>query len=163
VLTRSGPTVTLYTIGYQGLTLEQFLQLLITNRIAHLVDIREAPISRKVGFAKAALCEAVEHAGIRYSHVRALGRPKPTRDRYKKDGDWSRYTRDFKIYLAGQSHALAELRATVAASRTCLLCYEADYNRCHRTFVAEAISGDGNEIQHILVRPPSPQEELPFT
>jgi uncharacterized protein (DUF488 family) len=152
----------IWTIGYEGLSLEQFLELLKANGVEHLVDIREAPISRKVGFAKAALSEAVERAGIRYSHVRVLGCPKPIRDRHKETGDWDRYTRDFKIYLAGQGEALAELRATVAASRTCLLCYEADYNRCHRTFVADAISSAGDEIRHIQVKPPSPQSELTF-
>jgi uncharacterized protein (DUF488 family) len=158
----SGSTVTIRTIGYQGLSLGQFLELLKANGVEHLVDIREAPISRKVGFAKAALSEAVERAGIRYSHVRALGCPKPIRDRHKETGDWVRYTRDFKIYLAGQDEALAQLRATVAAARTCLLCYEADHNRCHRTFVAEAISSPGDELRHIAVKPPSPQSELTF-
>ena len=107
-----GSAVTIWTIGYEGLSLEQFLELLKANGIEHLVDIREAPISRKAGFAKAALSEAVERAGIRYSHVRALGCPKPIRDRHKETADWGRYTRDFKIYLAGQDDALAELRAT---------------------------------------------------
>ncbi len=152
--------MTIYTIGYEGLALEQFLELLKGKGIEHLVDIREAPISRKAGFAKAALSEAVERAGICYSHVRALGCPKPIRDRYKKTGDWGRYARDFNIYLAAQQPALAELRSAAATRRTCLLCYEADFNRCHRTFVAKAVVGPEGPIRHILVRPPSPQREL---
>jgi uncharacterized protein (DUF488 family) len=152
--------VTLYTLGYEGLTLEQFLELLKTHRIEHLVDIREAPISRKAGFAKAALSEAVETAGIRYSHVRALGCPKPIRDRYRESGDWARYTRDFGIYLAAQGAALDALRQTAARARTCLLCYEADFHRCHRAFVADAVVSAGDKLRHIPVRPPSPQGEL---
>lgn len=152
--------MTIYTIGYEGLLLEQFLELLKANGIEHLVDIREAPISRKAGFAKAALSEAVERAGIRYSHVRALGCPKPIRDRYKQTGDWGRYARDFNIYLAAQEAALAQLRSTAATARTCLLCYEADFNRCHRAFVAAAIVGPQGPVRHIPVRPPSPQGEL---
>lgn len=154
--------MTIWTIGYEGLSLEQFLGLLKVNGVEHLVDIREAPISRKAGFAKAALAEAVERAGIRYSHIRALGCPKPIRDRHKETANWGRYTRDFKIYLAGQSDALADLRAMVAASRTCLLCYEADHNHCHRTIITDAISSAADEIRHIRVRPPSPQSELTF-
>jgi uncharacterized protein (DUF488 family) len=154
--------VTIYTIGYEGLSLEQFLELLRANAIEQLVDIREAPISRKVGFAKAPLAAAVEAAGVRYSHIRALGCPKPIRDRYRETGDWARYTRDFRIYLAGQNDAVAALRATAAAARTCLLCYEADYNRCHRTFVAEAVAQSGDDIRHIPAKPPSPQAELSF-
>ena len=152
--------MTIYTIGYEGLALGQFLELLKANGIERLVDIREAPISRKAGFAKAALSEAVEGAGIRYSHVRALGCPKPIRDRYKGTGDWGRYARDFNIYLAAQEAALAELRSAAASARTCLLCYEADFNRCHRSFVAAAVAGPDGPVRHIPVRPPSPQGEL---
>lgn len=155
--------MTIYTIGYEGLSLGQFLELLKVNAIERLVDIREAPISRKAGFAKAALSAAVETAGIRYSHVRALGCPKPIRDRQKATGDWARYSRDFRIYLAGQNDALAELRRTVASARTCLLCYEADFRRCHRSFVAEAVARAGEDIRHIPVKPPSPQAELAFS
>jgi uncharacterized protein (DUF488 family) len=155
-------TVKIYTIGYEGLTLAQFLGLLKANHIEHLVDIREAPISRKAGFSKTALSNAVEAAGIRYSHVHALGCPKPIRNRYKETEDWASYTRAFKTHLAGQGDALAELRRTAAGARTCLLCYEADYNHCHRTFVAEAVASAGGDVRHIAVKPPSPQSELTF-
>jgi len=154
--------MTVWTIGYEGLSVEQFLELLSANRVEHLVDIREAPISRKPGFAKAALAEAVGRLGIRYSHVRALGCPKPIRDRYRRDGDWSRYTRDFKIYLAAQAPAIAELRAGIMATRTCLLCYEADFHRCHRSFVAEAVAGEPLAIRHLLARRYTGQKELPI-
>jgi uncharacterized protein (DUF488 family) len=155
--------VVLYTIGYEGLSLERFVELLRSHGIEHLVDIRDAPISRKPGFAKAALSGAVEATGIRYSHVRALGCPKPIRDRHKETGDWARYTRDFKSYLIGQGVALAELHGTMAAARTCLLCFEADFNRCHRAFVAEAVRTADDEIRHIPVRPPTSENDLSIT
>lgn len=44
--------MTIYAIGYEGLTLEQFLERLKANSIERRVDIREAPISRKAGFAR---------------------------------------------------------------------------------------------------------------
>jgi uncharacterized protein (DUF488 family) len=150
----------IHTIGYEGLSLGEFLELLKAHSIEHLVDIREAPVSRKVGFSKDALARAVEAAGIRYSHVRALGCPKPIRDRYRRSDDWARYTRDFKIYLAGQAPALDELRRVAAGARTCLLCYEADVSRCHRAYVADALATPGDTIRHIPVRPLSPQGEL---
>jgi uncharacterized protein (DUF488 family) len=93
----SASAVTLWTIGYEGFSLEQFLELLRADGVEHLVDIGEAPISRKAGFAKAELSKAVESAGIRYSHVRALLCLKFIRDRYEETEDWGRYTRDIKI------------------------------------------------------------------
>jgi uncharacterized protein (DUF488 family) len=150
------------TIGYEGLSLPQFLELLRQHGVRHLIDIREAPVSRKAGFAKAALAEALGTAGIRYTHLRALGCPKPIRDRYKASGDEERYRRDFGIYLAAQGEALEAVRRALAATPTCLMCFEADPARCHRSLVAAALAAPGLAVRHIPVRPPSPQTELDF-
>lgn len=142
----------LYTVGYEGLSIEGFIGLLASNGVEQLADIRETPLSRKPGFAKTALSLALETAGIRYSHVRELGCPRPIRDRHKQSRDWSRYTRDFKLYLGAQAAALAALRQTAGCAPTCLMCYEADVNRCHRLYVAEALLRPGDELRHL---PPS--------
>jgi uncharacterized protein (DUF488 family) len=139
----------LYTVGYEGRSIGEFLELLKSHGVEHIVDIRDAPISRKPGFAKTALSAALAAVSIRYSHIRALGCPEPIRARQKASPDWPRYTRDFKRYLAAQGDALAELRATAEKEPACLMCYEADFNRCHRLFVAEAITGPGDEIRHL--------------
>lgn len=152
----------LYTIGYEGLVLDQFIAFLHASEIEHLIDIREAPVSRKAGFSKDALSTVTESAGIRYSHVRALGCPKPIRDRYRKDQDWARYTRDFKIYLAAQMPAIDALRETAASSRTCILCYESDYTRCHRAYVGEAVVGVDGQLMHIVAPGAAPQAPLLF-
>ena len=51
--------------------------------VQRLVDVRELPISRRPGYAKTALAEAMSAVGIEYVHMRALGNPKPFRDLYK--------------------------------------------------------------------------------
>ena len=155
-------TTTLWTVGYEGLSIETFLARLRTNGVEHLVDIREAPISRKPGFAKTVLSAAVEAAGMRYSHIRALGCPKPIRDRFKADGDWSRYTLGFTRYLAGQSEALGMLRAIAGSAPACVMCFEADFGRCHRTFVAEAVVGAHGKIRHITGESSDAQATLSF-
>ena len=128
----------------------QFLQELGAAGIRQLVDVREAPISRKRGFSKYDLAEALQDAGITYRHIRALGCPKPIRDRYKTDHDWSRYTQKIHEHLALQQPALEELRALVVSEPTAVLCYEADFTRCHRTFVARAVAHRaGARICHI--------------
>lgn len=144
----------LYTVGYEGLSIDVFLELLKSHGVEHLVDIRDAPISRKRGFSKPALADAAATASIRYSHVRALGCPKPIRARNKAVPDWPRYTRDFKLYLAGQGDALTDLRTTAAKSPSCLMCYEADVSQCHRLYVAEAIARPGDEIRHLPLLSP---------
>jgi uncharacterized protein (DUF488 family) len=127
----------LMTIGYEGMTLKEFLALLQRCRVSTLVDVRELPISRKPGFAKAALSAALAENGIQYEHLVELGCPRDVRHGYREDGDWTRYTRKYKAYLDTQEAALNRLWQLMEADRCCLMCFEADFNFCHRSFIAE--------------------------
>ena len=111
----------------------------------------------ETGFAKTALGQALRDVGIAYRHMRALGCPKPIRDRYRAEGDWSAYTVAFLEHLAAQEAALADLADEARSRRTALLCFEADFLRCHRTFVARAVATRlGASIRHI-----TPDGEVP--
>jgi len=150
----------LFTIGYEGLTLEAFIQLLQSSSIQTLVDVRELPLSRKRGFSKRALAEALASHGIIYLHMPALGCPKPIRDRYRADGNRSRYTHAFMKYLADQPQAVQELAVISHASTAALMCYEADFNRCHRTYVARAVVATKElGIMHITAKTTIPELE----
>ena len=148
---RAGKNLTAYTIGYEGMTIEAFIGSLCAQRIAHVVDIREVALSRKKGFSKTTLSEHLKRAGIRYSHVRALGCPKAIRNQYRIDGNWGRYSRAFAAYLESQTAALRELRLTMKAERCSLMCFEADYTLCHRSLVAHELGG---AIVHLTVHGP---------
>jgi uncharacterized protein (DUF488 family) len=139
-----------FTIGYEQRGLDAFVADLHAHGVQLLADVREAPISRKPGFSKSALASALQQAGIAYLHIRALGCPKSVRDAYKKDGDWAAYTRAFMAHLHQQPLAVEELAALAAARPVALLCYEADFTRCHRTYVARAVAArTGMTVQHI--------------
>src|SRR5690606_12528122 len=77
----------LYTIGYEGMELHSFIGTLKAYEIDVLLDVRDFPSSRKRGFSKSPLREALEAEGIEYRHEKALGTPKPIRDKVKRDGD----------------------------------------------------------------------------
>jgi uncharacterized protein (DUF488 family) len=116
--------------------------------------VRALPLSRKPGFSKKALADTLRGAGVDYVHEARLGCPKPVRDRHRADGDWARYTADFLTHLQAQPQAIAELAQRVRSSRCALLCYEADFNFCHRTLVAAAVRDHcGAEVEHIAARP----------
>ena len=118
--------------------------------VKQLVDVREAPVSRKRGFSKVALAQALQEAGITYRHLQALGCPRHIRDRFHEDEDWDQYTRDFMQHLGNQLPAIEELRALVVSHPTAVLCFEADFHRCHRTYVAQAVARQtGARICHI--------------
>jgi len=131
------PVIELMTIGYEGMTLKEFLDVLQRCRVTMLVDVRELAISRKPGFGKVALAEALENRGIKYEHLVELGCPKEIRHRYRADGDWTRYTRKYKAYLESQEAPVEQLWKLMQSERCCLMCFETDYNFCHRSFIAE--------------------------
>jgi len=143
-------SVIIYTAGYERQSVQEFLSGLQEHGIRVLVDVREAPISRKPGFSKTALAAALGDAGLTYLHMRALGCPKPIRDAYRDDGDWARYTVLFQRHLQRQGLALGELSELAAEQPAAVMCYEADFNRCHRTYVARAVAGPlGASVGHI--------------
>lgn len=142
--------MTVFTIGYEGLQLDEFMSLLTKHGIETVVDIRELPLSRKPGFSKKALARALNDSGFEYLHMAVLGCPRPVRDRYRADGNWDRYTEGFLKHLKAQKGAIGELSDLVSSSNCALLCFEADFNFCHRLMVADAVTERcGAKVKHI--------------
>ncbi|WP_075064568.1 DUF488 domain-containing protein [Ornatilinea apprima] len=129
----------LATIGYEGLNIEEFFEILKTNGIETLVDIRELPLSRKPGFSKKSLSERAKAHQIKYLHLSSLGCPKEIRHDYRKDNDWIKYSKRFLAYLRTQSEEIRKLIGLVRLEKCCLLCFEADYHYCHRRYVADEV------------------------
>ncbi len=128
----------LYTFGYEGLDINEFVARLEQVGVKAIVDVRELPLSRKKGFSKTAFREHLAAGKIGYFHVPALGCPKEIRNRYRDDADWQRYSRDFLSYLQTQEATVRELSKLSRATTACLVCFEADYAQCHRSYVARA-------------------------
>lgn len=142
--------MTVFTIGYEGLDIDAFMSVLVSRGIETVVDIRELPLSRKPGFSKKALASVLNHSGLEYVHMVALGCPKVVRDRYREDGNWKRYTVGFLKHLETRKAAIDELSKLAASSNCALLCYEADFNFCHRSIVADAVrDASGADVEHI--------------
>lgn len=144
----------LFTLGYEGTSLEAFLKVLRTREVSVLVDVREAPISRKPGFSKNALAAACEKNGIAYEHWPVLGCPRPIRNAYKADQNWAAYTRSYKKHLPGISPAIEQLAGRALRERLCLVCFEADPTMCHRFYISEAVRDmtPAVEIVHLTSR-----------
>lgn len=130
----------IYTIGYEGLDIDSFVPKLRMLDIDTVVDVRELPLSRKRGFSKNSLREALAEQGIDYVHVRALGCPREIRHEYREDGDWDKYTRRYLAHISVQTAALSELLRRALRETCVLLCYEANAAECHRTYVARSLA-----------------------
>lgn len=143
----------LYTLGYEGFDIEAFVTRAKAAGVKTVVDVRELPLSRKKGFSKSSFRDALSAAGVAYFHVPALGCPKPIRDRYKSDSDWAAYTRSFLAYISTQEATVQELVKLSKATSVCLVCFEADYTMCHRTYVARAARKlGGPSVMHLTAR-----------
>ena len=141
----------LYTAGYEGASVAAYIERIASVGVRTLVDVRELPLSRKPGFSKAVLAERLAGASIGYVHMRSLGCPRAIRVRYRSDRSWPRYTHDFLAYLDTQGDALDRLAALAQQRACCVMCFEADFRVCHRTYVARAAHGRGAPpVVHLL-------------
>lgn len=134
-----GDNMELFTIGYENLDIEKFFSILLLKDIELLIDIRELPISRKPGFSKNKLIGYCDKYKILYLHEQSLGCPKPIRHDFRKDKDWERYTLRYSAYLATQIGSVSNISRIIRSSRCCLMCFEEDYYRCHRSIVSKFI------------------------
>jgi uncharacterized protein (DUF488 family) len=130
----------LYTVGYEGLSLPEFLDRLAQAGVSRLVDVRELPLSRRRGFSKTKLAEALGELGIEYVHARPLGNPKPNRERYWA-GDVEGGAEVYRRHLHNGSYpALVELADDLDDEPTCLMCFERDHHHCHRAVIVESLA-----------------------
>lgn len=146
----------LATLGYEGATLEDFLAALGRWEIETLVDVRERAQSRKRGFSKKGLGEALRALGVAYLHLPALGTPKRGRDAARR-GDRALFEGIYRARLAEApaQEALRGLASLAARQRVCLLCFERDAARCHRRLLAEVIAAETPvAVEHLEVPGP---------
>ena len=145
----------LYTIGYEGVRQDSLLAVLVEMGVEEVVDVRLTPLSRKPGFSKTALEQALTTQGIGYSHEPELGCPREIRVAYRNTADFAAYARTYRRrVLAHATATVRELAHLATARRTCLLCFERDARRCHRSLVAEAAcraNGEAIDVEDLAV------------
>ena len=142
--------MTIYTIGYEGVTMDAFIATLRDAGVERVIDVRALPLSRRPGFSKTTLAASLKEAGIDYVHLKALGTPKRGRDAAKKgDVVTLRAVYDDQLALPEAQAAAAQMRSLAAEKRSALLCYERDPCHCHRTLLLHA-EGEGAEVVNLF-------------
>lgn len=131
----------LCSIGYEGKSLEEYLNILIKEDIKILCDVRKNPISRKYGFSKKTLMNATEKLGIEYLHCPDLGIESDKRSKLVTQADYDTLFEDYeKTILKEGSHSIKILSGLLESkNRIAVTCYEKLPQQCHRTRVAKAI------------------------
>ncbi|PHR91489.1 MAG: hypothetical protein COA69_09825 [Robiginitomaculum sp.] len=144
----------LNTIGYEGADLADFLTTLNMAKVDILIDVRDRAQSRKRGFSKTALSEALLENGIEYLHLKELGDPKEGREA-ARSGNFMKFE---KIYLGVLKSEVAQaaidvIEKIVESKNACLLCYERDHRTCHRKYISDDIDARRKlKTRHLGVR-----------
>ena len=143
----------IFTIGYERSRLDDFLAALRDAGVKRVLDVRDVAWSRRPEYAKGRLSTALAESSIDYQHLQALGVPKPGRDAIHA-GRTKEFLAIYEARLA-TPEAEADLARAIelcAAEPSCLLCYEADPARCHRSIAAARITEvTGQQIEPLSV------------
>jgi len=137
----------IFTIGYEGATVGEFLAALKEAKVQRIIDVRAVPNSRRPGFSKNILRHQLSEAGIEYVHLRALGTPADGRAAARAGR-----TDDLDRIYAGQlelPEAIAESARMLELAKekpSALLCYERDPAGCHRTLLLRAAAPDAEVV-----------------
>jgi uncharacterized protein (DUF488 family) len=137
----------IFTIGYEGATVAEFISALQNAGVERVIDVRALPNSRRPGFSKTPLRNALSEAGIDYVHLRALGTPAEGRSAARAGR-----IEDLERIYAGQlelPEAMAEGAQMVELAKekpSALLCYEREPGGCHRSLLLRAVAPDMDAV-----------------
>ena len=137
----------IFTIGYEGTTVADFLAALKQAGVKRVIDVRALPLSRRPGFSKSSLRAALEEAGMEYVHLKALGTPADGRAAARA----GRHA-DLEHIYAGQLELpeamvqSAQMLDLAAEKPSALLCMEREPASCHRTLLLSAVAPDAQVV-----------------
>ncbi|WP_235596539.1 DUF488 family protein [Leptospira santarosai] len=131
----------LFTIGYEGKTVESYVTELIRENVQILCDVRKNPLSMKFGFSKAQLKSILETVGIEYVHIPGLGIDSDKRQGLNSQKDYEKLFFEYeKSTLTSNSKDLKIVADLFREKgRIALTCFEADPNCCHRSRTAKKL------------------------
>lgn len=151
------------TIGHSTHPIDRFLSLLSTNRAAVLVDVRRYPGSRRnPQFNSGTLAAALEEAETSYVALGEQLGGRRARQARSLNAAWEvEAFRGYADHMQGPEFAagIQRLEKLARDRRTVVMCAEADWRRCHRRLIADALTVAGWKVLHVAadgaVRPHS--------
>lgn len=140
----------IFTIGYEATTMGEFLAALQGAGVERIIDVRAVPNSRRPGFSKTPLRNALAEIGIDYVHLKALGTPAEGRSAARAGRQ-----EDLERIYAGQLQLpeamvqAEQMRELATEKPSALLCYERDPAGCHRSLLLAAVARDA-AVTHLF-------------
>ena len=136
-----------YTIGYEGRSIDEFLLKIIEEKIQVLVDVRNNPWSMKYGYSKQNLEVFCEKLGIRYMNIASLGIPSSLRKNLDGKEAYENLFTMYRTYLEKKRVELQDLERLSEKQKIALMCFERDPNYCHRGILGKELEKMGAEVE----------------
>ena len=113
--------------------------------------MREIALSRKNGFSKSILASELRKNGIIYKHLPELGSPKDIRHQLHQDWDYERFFKEYQKHIHDEDvmQNISIIEGLAKRKKTILMCFEKDFNKCHRNIVAEELKRRGWKVNHL--------------
>jgi len=130
---------TIFSLGYQGLNIADYVDTLKNNGVGLVIDVRETAWSYKIGFSASPLRLALEKEGIEYLHLKSAGNP----SKYRKSAKTTKQCLSwYRRYLGGNQECLGDIalqikKITATGKHVCLTCYERNADDCHRSILTD--------------------------
>lgn len=137
----------LFSIGYEGITLEKYINKLIINDIKVLCDVRKNAFSQKYGFSKSQLEQACRGVGILYIHIPEFGIESDERQELRSQKDYDLLFERYEAFtLANRDTYINQVKELIAThKRVAVTCFEKNPAQCHRTRVANKLMSISNK------------------
>ncbi|MEI7829498.1 MAG: DUF488 domain-containing protein [Prolixibacteraceae bacterium] len=131
----------LFTIGYEGVSLEEYINKLIANDVRVLCDVRKNSFSMKFGFSKSQLQAACNGVGIEFVHIPQLGIDSDKRQELNTQTDYDKLFLQYRTDVLTKTNVYQDkiMDLLIKHKRIALTCFEANICQCHRTHLADAI------------------------
>ncbi len=134
------PPPAIYTVGYEGISIDAFLNSILNSGLMAIIDVRANAVSRKYGFAKGTLRELLARIGVDYIHLPDLGIPAAMRNGLSGSGGYDDLLEHYEqSILPGARTSMEKVREAMRERPAALMCFEADASRCHRGRIAKAL------------------------
>lgn len=139
---------TLFTIGYEGVSLEAYLNKLVKNNVQLLIDVRKNPLSMKFGFSKTLLKRFCESLGVKYTHIPEVGIKSDKRQQLETQKDYDLLFEDYKETTLKETYSQQKqiIDLLNEYGRVALTCFEADICQCHRLPLSKSLEILDNEL-----------------
>jgi len=137
----------IYTIGYEGRSIDEFLLKMIDEKIQILADVRNNPWSMKYGYSKQNLEVFCDKLGIRYMTIPSLGIPGSLRKNLNDREAYEKLFTMYSTYIENKIGELQELKRLSEKHRIALMCFERDPSYCHRGVLGKELEKLGAEVE----------------